>query len=89
MKPLRKILDNVKPKFTTGGSLEKYYPLYDVIENLFYSSDKRTFGSVHIRDSIDLQKVMVVVWMATFPAMFYGMYNLGFQSLSALSLIHI
>ena len=26
---------------------------------------------------------MVVVWMATFPAMFYGMYNLGFQSLSA------
>ena len=83
MKPLRKILDNIKPKFANGGSLEKYYPIYDVIENLFYSSDKRTFGSVHIRDSIDLQKVMVVVWMATFPAMFYGMYNLGFQSLSA------
>ena len=83
MKPLRKILDNLKPKFTNGGTLEKYFPLYDVFENLFYSSDKRTFGSVHIRDSIDLQKVMVVVWMATFPAMFYGMYNLGFQSLTA------
>ena len=26
---------------------------------------------------------MVVVWMATFPAMFYGMYNLGYQSLAA------
>jgi Na+-transporting NADH:ubiquinone oxidoreductase subunit B len=83
MKPLRKLLDNLKPNFTNGGALEKYFPLYDVFENLFYSSDKRTFGSVHIRDSIDLQKVMVVVWMATFPAMFYGMYNLGFQSLSA------
>ena len=83
MKPLRKYLDNLKPKFTTGGTLEKYFPLYDVVENLFYSSDKRTFGSVHIRDNIDLQKVMVVVWMATFPAMFYGMYNLGYQSLMA------
>ncbi len=83
MKPLRKFFDNIKPKFMSGGSLEKYFPIYDVFENLFYSSDKRTFGSVHIRDSIDLQKVMVVVWMSTFPAMFYGMYNLGFHSLSA------
>ena len=83
MKPLRKFLDGLKPRFTSGGSLEKYFPIYDVVENLFYSSDKRTFGSIHVRDSIDLQKVMVVVWMATFPAMFYGMYNLGYQSLAA------
>jgi len=55
MKPLRKFFDTHKPKFTSGGSLEKYFPIYDVFENLFYSSDKRTFGSVHIRDSIDLQ----------------------------------
>jgi Na+-transporting NADH:ubiquinone oxidoreductase subunit B len=59
MKPLRKLLDNLKPNFTNGGALEKYFPLYDVFENLFYSSDKRTFGSVHIRDSIDLQKGML------------------------------
>ena len=83
MKPLRKFLDGLKPRFISGGSLEKYFPIYDVVENLFYSSDKRTFGSVHVRDSVDLQKVMVVVWMATFPAMFYGMYNLGYQSLAA------
>ena len=66
MRPLRKFFDKQKPKFANGGHLEKYFPLYDVFENLFYSSDKRTFGSVHVRDSIDLQKVMVVVWMATF-----------------------
>ena len=44
MKPLRKYLDSIKPKFTSGGSLEKYFPIYDVFENLFYSSDKRTFA---------------------------------------------
>ena len=38
MKPLRKLLDNLKPNFTNGGALEKYFPLYDVFENLFYSS---------------------------------------------------
>ncbi len=81
MKPLRSLFDKLKPTFSNGGSLEKYYPIFEVIENLFYSSDKRTFGLIHARDSIDIQKVMVIVWLSTFPAMFYGMYNLGYQSL--------
>ncbi len=84
MKPLRSLLDKIKPNFSKGGSLQKWFPLFDVFENLFYSSDKRTFGSVHIRDSSDLQKIMVVVWFSTFPAMFYGMYNIGFQALTGI-----
>ena len=85
MKPLRSLLDKIKPNFSKGGSLQKWFPLFDVFENLFYSSDKRTFGSVHIRDSADLQKIMVVVWFSTFPAMFYGMYNIGFQALTGIA----
>ena len=84
MKPLRGLLDKIKPNFSKGGTLEKWFPLFDAAENLLYSSDKRTFGSLHIRDSSDIQKVMVVVWLATFPAMFYGMYNIGFQALSGI-----
>jgi Na+-transporting NADH:ubiquinone oxidoreductase subunit B len=33
-----------------------------------------------VRDGIDLKRIMITVWLATFPAMFYGMYNLGFQA---------
>ena len=44
MKPLRNFLDKVKPKFSKGAPLEKWFPIFDVFENLFYSSDKRTFG---------------------------------------------
>ena len=87
MKPLRNFLDNLKPKFKKGGTLEKWFPLFDVFENLFYSTDKRTFGSVHVRDTSDIQKIMVVVWISTFPAMFYGMYNIGFQALTAIEAI--
>jgi len=87
VKPLRNFLDNLKPKFKKGGTLEKWFPLFDVFENLFYSTDKRTFGSVHVRDTSDIQKIMVVVWISTFPAMFYGMYNIGFQALTAIEAI--
>ena len=38
-------------------------------------------------DSVDIQKIMVTVWLAAFPAMFFGMYNLGDYSLSYLNLI--
>ena len=76
MKPLRNFLDNVKPKFSKGAPLEKWFPIFDVFENLFYSSDKRTFGALHIRDSSDIQKIMVVVWLSTFPC--YVLWNVQY-----------
>lgn len=33
-----------------------------------------------MRDNIDLKRVMITVWAATFPAMFFGMWNVGFQA---------
>ena len=83
MKWLLDLLLKIKPNFEEGQKLHWLYPLYEATETILFSSDEKTKSAPHIRDSIDLQKVMVVVWMATFPAMFYGMYNLGFQSLSA------
>ena len=41
-------------------------------------------GKTHIRDSIDLKRIMITVWLAVFPAMFFGMYNIGFQAVEAL-----
>ena len=81
--PLRNLFDKVKPTFQGSGKLAKYFPLFDVFENLFYSSDRKTSGLTHIRDGSDIQRIMVVVWLATFPAAFFGMYNVGFQALSA------
>jgi Na+-transporting NADH:ubiquinone oxidoreductase subunit B len=39
-----------------------------------------TRTTAHVRDGIDLKRIMITVWLAAFPAMFYGMYNLGFQA---------
>ena len=79
---LRRQLDEMRPKFEPGGDWERYMPLYDVIENFLFSTRKETQGPTQVRDGVDVQRIMVIVWFATFPAMFWGMYNLGHQTLS-------
>ena len=86
MDSLRKLFDDLKPSFSPGGKFEKWYVIFDVIENFFYSSGRRTFGLVHVRDASDVQRVMVTVMLSTVPAVLYGMYNIGFQALTAMEI---
>ncbi len=80
MKALRGYLDRIEPHFHKGGKYEKFFALYEAVDTIFYSPGSVTKNGSHIRDGIDLKRVMITVWLATFPAMFYGMYNLGFQA---------
>lgn len=82
---LRKLLDSVEPHFEKGGRYEKWYALFEAVDTIFYSPSSVTKTGSHVRDGIDLKRVMITVWMAAFPAMFYGMYNLGFQANSAMA----
>jgi Na+-transporting NADH:ubiquinone oxidoreductase subunit B len=77
---LRKILDNVEHHFQEGGKLERWYALYEVMDTFLYTPASVTRTTAHVRDGVDLKRIMITVWLAAFPAMFYGMYNLGFQA---------
>jgi len=77
---LRKMLDGVEHHFQEGGRFQKWYALYEVFDTFLYSPDTVTRSTAHVRDGVDLKRIMITVWLATFPAMFYGMYNLGFQA---------
>jgi len=77
---LRKILDDMEPHFHSGGRFEKWYALYEAVDTIFYSPGSTTKTTAHVRDGIDLKRVMITVWLCAFPAMFYGMYNIGFQA---------
>ena len=77
---LRTFLDNVEPQFQEGGRFNRLYPLYEAIDTFFYSPDSVTRDSSHVRDGIDLKRIMISVWFSVLPAMLYGMYNLGFQA---------
>ncbi|MDX2463653.1 MAG: NADH:ubiquinone reductase (Na(+)-transporting) subunit B [Porticoccus sp.] len=80
MKILRSYLDKIEPHFHKGGKWEKWFALFEAADTIFYSPGSVTKNGSHIRDGIDLKRVMITVWLAAFPAMFYGMYNLGFQA---------
>lgn len=83
---MRKQLDNMEPHFTKGGKHEKWFALYEAVDTFLYSPPSVTHAGAHVRDSIDLKRIMIMVWMFTFPAMFFGMWNVGHQALTALQL---
>jgi Na+-transporting NADH:ubiquinone oxidoreductase subunit B len=82
---LRKILDNMEHHFQEGGRFQKYYALFEVFDTFLYAPDTVTKSTAHVRDGVDLKRIMITVWIAAFPAMFYGMYNLGFQATDAMA----
>ena len=85
MKALRALIDKFEPLFMKGGKYEKFYPLFEAVDTFFFSPGNVTHSGAHVRDGIDLKRIMITVWLATFPAMFYGMYNLGWQANTAIA----
>lgn len=82
---LRKYLDSIEPHFHKGGKYEKWYALYEAADTIFYSPSSTTKTTAHVRDGIDLKRIMITVWFCTFPAMLFGMWNVGFQANSVLA----
>jgi len=66
--------------FEEGGRFQNWYALYEVFDTFLYAPSSVTRSTAHVRDGADLKRIMITVWLAAFPAMFYGMYNLGFQA---------
>ncbi|MGH1448358.1 MAG: NADH:ubiquinone reductase (Na(+)-transporting) subunit B [Pseudomonadaceae bacterium] len=77
---LRAFLDKIEHNFEKGGKHEKFYALYEAIDTFFYRPSSVTRTTAHVRDGLDLKRMMITVWICTFPAMFYGMYNIGYQA---------
>ncbi len=76
---LRKFLDNIEPNFKKGGKLEKLYPLYEATDTILFSTDEKTDSGPHIRDSVDIKRVMILVVIALIPCYIFGALNIGYQ----------
>lgn len=85
MKPLRKFLDSIEPLFSRGGRFEKFEAMYEMVDTLFYSPADVTRSSPHVRDAIDLKRVMITVVFAATPCALIGMWNVGFQANTAMA----
>ena len=80
IKFLRKILDANAHRFENNGVLEKLYPLYEAADTILFSTDEVTKSGPHIRDSIDIKRVMILVVIALIPLYIFGAMNVGVQN---------
>jgi|SRR5690554_22137 len=85
MAAIRQFLDGIEHHFEKGGKYERWYALYEAVDTIFYTPGSVTSTTSHVRDGIDLKRIMITVWLCAFPGMFFGMWNIGFQANSYLA----
>ena len=81
---LRSFLDDIAPSFERGGKLESLYPLYEAIDTALYTPSSTTSGASHVRDGLNLKRVMITVWLCAFLPVFVGSYFIGLNANEAM-----
>lgn len=80
---LRKYLDKIKPNFEPGGKLHAFHSVFDGMETFLYTPRSTSSSGVHVHDSIDSKRVMIIVVISLIPCLLFGMYNTGYQNFTA------
>ena len=86
MQFLNNIMEKYRPHFNKGGKFEKYGPAWFGIDTFLFTPNHTTKTGAHIRDGIDLKRVMIIVVFALVPATLFGVWNIGFQHFSQLGI---
>ena len=77
---LRNWLDRQARHFQKGAKLQRWAPLYEMLDTIFYTPGSVALGPPHVRDVLDLKRLMITVVLALVPAMAMAMYNTGYQA---------
>ena len=80
MRIVRELFNKSRKHFEKDGRLKIAFPLFEAMESFFFTSGKVTGGPSHIRDNIDLKRLMMTVVFASMPAMLMALYNTGYQA---------
>lgn len=79
MEFIRKRLDKIRKPFNKGEKFERFAPAVNAFDTFLFVPNHTTKSGSHIRDAVDLKRTMVTVIIALLPALFYGIYNTGYQ----------
>ena len=87
MNGLRNFVDKIKPTFEKGGKLGFLHSTFDAFETFLFVPNTVTRRGAHVRDCVDLKRVMIMVVLALVPAMLFGIWNVGYQHKLAFGLV--
>jgi Na+-transporting NADH:ubiquinone oxidoreductase subunit B len=80
MQFIRDALDKAAPLFEKGGKYHKFHAFYEAPDTLLFTPGEVTKGRTHVRDGMDLKRMMVTVVVALGPAILMALYNTGYQA---------
>ncbi len=86
---LRSYFNSLEPHFEKGGKYEKYYPIFEMVETIFFTSNTVTKVAPHARSFVDMKRVMTYVVISTIPCIMWALYNTGLQTNTALASVDI
>jgi Na+-transporting NADH:ubiquinone oxidoreductase subunit B len=85
MQFLRDLHDKADPLFQKGGPLQKLYPLWEAHDTAMFTPGHVTRTAPHVRDGMDLKRMMITVVIALQPCVLFALYNTGFQAMTAMA----
>jgi len=81
---IRSFMDKLAPHFESGGRYHWAYPAYEAIDTALYTPGQVTRGPSHVRDGLDLKRIMITVWMCAWIPALAGSYAVGYQANAAM-----
>lgn len=79
MKALKRLFDKARPNFEPGGKYHAFHSLFDGFDTFLFTPRSTSRSGVHIHDSMDSKRTMIIVVVALLPCLLFGMYNTGYQ----------
>jgi len=79
LKFLLDIFKAVRPTFEKGGRLSPFKSVFDAMENFFFAPAAVTLVAPHIRDPLDIKRLMSMVIIAVVPSLFAAFYFFGWR----------
>jgi len=77
-------MDALAPHFVKGGKLSMLYPAFEAIDTALYTPGQVTAGASHVRDSMDLKRIMMTVWLCAWLPALVGSYFVGLHANEAM-----
>ena len=72
--------NTVKPGlFEKGGKLGWLHSTVDAFDTFLRVPATVTAKGAHVRDAVDIKRIMIIVVLAVVPAALFGMWNVGYQ----------
>ena len=89
MRWVLRVLDRVRPWFETGRAFGRAKPLFDATDAFLFSHAESTVSAPHVRDPVDVKRVMWTVVVALLPALAASVYFFGLRVLAMVAVSYV